>query len=313
MGREEIPMKNTKQLFVLFLLVMFVALSFPVSVKTAFGQLQSTTPAPAPAAPIFTPAPAPIPATPNDGSIKGYFLANNGGVDFSINPDDPGGDGEEDRPNYAGLASIMSATRPTPTDQIRAAETNTDIDVRVIRDAAKESIGDLIFFRTYLAFGDTEAARFHSEKISRQMIDVQMEVGFVIPLEQMQLIESESPTAEEDLSNSGQRFLELEQQEQEAIEAGSIPANPTYTTLNASDIYELARGAREDTGGMAATATIFNDVEETTFLANQMADRLLTIYYSTNNFAVPLEQVQVIGSTAPNIEELKQAVLQFGD
>lgn len=39
-----------------------------------------------------------------------------------------------------------------------------------------------------------------------------------------------------------------------------------------------------------------------------------TIYYSTNgNFAVPLEQVQVIGSTAPNVEELKQAVLQFGD
>jgi hypothetical protein len=143
------------------------------------------------------------------------------------------------------------------------------------------------------------------------MIDVQMEVGFVIPPEQMQLIESESPT-EEDLSNSGQRFLKLEQQEQEAIEARSLTANPTFTTLNASDIYELASGVREDTGGMVATATIFNDVEETTFLANQMADRLLKIYYSTNNFAVPLEQVQVIGSTAPTIEELKQAVLQFG-
>ena len=69
----------------------------------------------------------------------------------------------------------MSASSPTPIQQIQAAETNTDVDVILIRDSAKESLGDLIFFRAYLAMGDTEAARFHYEKISRQMVDVQME------------------------------------------------------------------------------------------------------------------------------------------
>jgi hypothetical protein len=86
-------MKNTtkQQLLVLFLLLA-ITVSLPVG-GAAFGQLQPPAPT-APAAstePLFTPAPAPITATPNDGSIKGYFLANNGGVDFSINPDDPGG------------------------------------------------------------------------------------------------------------------------------------------------------------------------------------------------------------------------------
>lgn len=81
----------------------------------------------------------------------------------------------------------------------------------MIRTAIKESIGDLIFYRTYLAIGDLEAARFHSERLSAQM-----------------------------------------------------------------------------------------------------ADSLLKVFYNTNSFALPLEQVQIIGSTAPAIEELKQAVLQFG-
>lgn len=58
-----------------------------------------------------------------------------------------------------------------------------------------------------------------------------------------------------------------------------------------------------------AAANMFGDSEEVTFYANQMADSLLKIYYSANNFAVPLEQVQVIGSTGPIIEDLKQAVL----
>jgi hypothetical protein len=180
-------MKTTKQqLLTLFLLLATVSISLLPIGGAAFGQLQPPTPqerhqelveqhqrqqqqqppqstpaAPTAEEPLFTPAPAPTPATANDGSIKGFFLANNGGVDFSINPDDPGGDGDEERPNYALLASIMSASKPSATDQIRAAETNTDIDVGIIRDAAMESLGDLIFFRTYLAFGDTEAARFH--------------------------------------------------------------------------------------------------------------------------------------------------------
>jgi hypothetical protein len=137
------------------------------------------------------------------------------------------------------------------------------------------------------------------------MLDAQLEVGFVIPPEQITLIESENPTDEEDLSNSGQRFVELEEREQEAIQEGRLPPNPTYTTLNASDIYELAHSVRGNIGGIAAS-NMFGDSEEVTFLANQMADRLLKIYYSTNNFAVPLEQVQVIGSTAPTIEELSK-------
>ncbi|HEX6281318.1 MAG TPA: hypothetical protein VFZ67_03755 [Nitrososphaera sp.] len=285
---------KTTRLFVLFLLVM--SISFPVG-GAAFGQIP------------------PAPAAVDDGSIKGFFLANNGGIDFSIDPDNPSGDAEDDdgeRPNYALLASMISASKPSATDQIRAAETNTDIDVRIIRDAAKESIGDLIFFRTYLAFGDIEAARFHSEKIERQMLDAQLEVGFIIPPEQITLVESESPTDEEDLSNSGQRFVGLEEREQEAIEEGRLPPNPTFTTLNASDIYDLAHSVRGNIGGIAA-ANMFGDSEEVTFYANQMADSLLKIYYSTNNFAVPLEQVQVIGSSAPTIEELKQAVIQFGD
>ena len=103
----------------------------------------------------------------------------------------------------------------------------------------------------------------------------------------------------------------MEQREQEAIEEGRLPPNPTYTTLNASDIYEAAHNVRGNIGSIAA-ANMFGDSEEVTFYANQMADSLLKIYYSTNNFAVPLEEVQIIGSTAPVIEELKQAVLQFG-
>jgi hypothetical protein len=202
----------------------------------------------------------------------------------------------------------MSSTKPTTVDQIRAAETNTDIDVRIIREAAKESLGDLIFFRTYLAIGDTEAARFHYEKISRQMLDVQMEVGFTGPIEQITLIESEE-TDEEDQSNSGERFSELEEQEQEAIEEGRLPPNPTYTTLNASDINKLAIDVRTKLGSMVgASSPVYGDPAQVTAYANQMADSLLKIYYSTN-FAVPLEQVQVIGSTAPYIEELKQPLV----
>jgi hypothetical protein len=139
------------------------------------------------------------------------------------------------------------------------------------------------------------------------MLDIQLEVGFTAPVEQINLIQSEDPD-DGDQSNSGERFEALEQREREAIEEGRLPPSPTYTTLNASDIYELAHSVRGNIGSIAA-ANMFGDSEEVTFYANQMADSLLKIYYSTNNFAVPLEQVLVIGSTAPTIEDLKVAVL----
>jgi hypothetical protein len=291
-------MKNTRQLSGLPFLVLSAIAVFPVSITTAFGQVQSP----------------PTAATEDNGSIRGYFLANNGGVDFSIDPANPSGEEDEedaeDRPDYTLLASLLSASRPTSADMIREAETNTDIDLSVIRTAVKESIGDLIFYRTYLVIGDLEAARFHSERLSTQMADIQQEVGFTAPIEQITLIDS-SDEGEEELSNSGQRFEELEEREQQAIEEGRLPPNPTFATLNASDIYQLTRSTSENFGAMAATNR-FGDAEETTFLANQAADNLLKIYYQINNFAVPLEQVQIIGSTAPAIEELKQAILQFG-
>jgi hypothetical protein len=107
-----------RALFGLLFVISLIVTASSLTATSVFGQLTVT--------------PATPPAAVDDGSIKGYFLANNGGVDFSINPDDPGEDGGEDRQEYGLLASIISASKPTPTDQIREAEINGDIDIRVI-------------------------------------------------------------------------------------------------------------------------------------------------------------------------------------
>jgi hypothetical protein len=65
-------MKNTKQLIAMFSLAIPAIVSLPVSITTAFGEVQS-------------------PVQQDDGSIKGYFVANSGGVDFSIDPANPSG------------------------------------------------------------------------------------------------------------------------------------------------------------------------------------------------------------------------------
>ena len=150
-------------------------------------------------------------------SIRSPF-ATTGGIDESLDPNNPKGEDNVDgeRPDYAFLASLFSVTEPTPGQLVQAAETNTDIDVEKIRESARESLGDLIYLRTFLAMGDIEAARFFTSKIDRQMLDVGMEVGFTRPVEQMILVEGsiddEAATAEEgegsNVSNSGQLIAE---------------------------------------------------------------------------------------------------------
>ena len=134
------------------------------------------------------------------------------------------------------------------------------------------------------------------------MLDIQMQVGFTRPVEQMKLIEK--PT-DSDESNSGKIVSKLEQREQRAIEEGRLPANPTYTVLNASKIYEQAQNVSEKFGRLVAANT-YGDPSEVTIYVQQIADTLLDIYHKMN-FAGPLEQVQITGSTAPDIQELRQS------
>jgi hypothetical protein len=238
------------------------------------------------------------PVNQND-SIRSYFTTT-GGIDESLDPNNPKGEDNVDgeRPDYAFLASLFSVTEPTPGQLVQAAENNTDIDVEKIRESARESLGDLIYLRTFLAMGDIEAARFFTSKIDRQMLDVGMEVGFTRPVEQMILVEGsidDEAAAEEEgegsnVSNSGQLIAELEQLEQQAIEEGRLPPNPTYTTLNASDINELALDARGRLG-VIAYANSNGDQAQVTAYTQELADILLDMYYMTN-FAVPLEQVR---------------------
>jgi hypothetical protein len=264
------------------------------------------------AAATLTPT-TPVPAEGENNessSIRSSIYNYLDGIGISrFNPNDPDGDGEEDRPDYRFLTSMLAASRPTPVQQIQAAETNTDIDARVIRDSAKESLGDLVLFRTYLAMGDTEAADFHVQKIITQMTDIVMEVGFTRPIEQMIVFESEVPEEDDDESNSGEIISELEEQEQEAIEEARSEQqqpNPTSTVLNASEIKELALDVSEKLGFIVG-AEISGTPDEVTLYAKQMADILLEIYYNKTNFSVPLEQVQVIGSTEPSIEQLRSS------
>ena len=54
-----------------------------------------------------------------------------------------------------------------------------------------------------------------------------------------------------------------------------------------------------------AYANSNGDQAQVTAYTQELADILLDMY-SMTNFAVPLEQVQVIGSTLPHIEALRQ-------
>ena len=106
------------------------------------------------------------------------------------------------------------------------------------------------------------------------------------------------------VSNSGQLIAELEQLEQQAIEEGRLPPNPTYTTLNASDINELALDARGRLGVIAYANS--NGDSSTSHSVYSRIGRHTLGHVRYDKLCISLEQVQVIGSTLPHIEALRQ-------